>query len=167
MVVVVIMGVLATLGFASLRKQVTAAWNVEGLSMVQSIRAAQERWRAEHMIYLDVSTVDQWYPRDPRGSKDKFPFYFPNDGEHVDQNAWLMLRPTVSGPVRFGYLVNAGNSGAAMTPANTPGPSVTWPTPADNWFVIQAIGDADGDGDSAYYRASSLGGDVFVQNSGE
>jgi prepilin-type N-terminal cleavage/methylation domain-containing protein len=166
MVVVIIAGVLATVGFASLRKQVTAAWSAEGLSMVQSIRAAQERWRAEHMIYLNVSTPDQWYPYDPRdtpGQAHAF-FFDPSTIAHVNQNAWLMLRPTVAGPVRFGYLVNAGNSGEAMTAPSSPGPSVTWPTPTDNWFVIQAIGDTNGDGACSYYGASSLDGEVFIQN---
>jgi Tfp pilus assembly protein PilE len=166
MVVVIIAGVLATVGFASLRKQVTAAWSAEGLSMVQSIRAAQERWRAEHMIYLDVSTAGLWYPRDPRTTPGRAHTFFfdPSTFGHTDQNAWLMLRPTVAGQVRFGYLVNAGNAGAAMTTPTSPGPATTWPTPTDNWFVIQAIGDTDGDGACSYYGASSLDGEVFVQN---
>ena len=66
--------------------------------------------------------------------------------------------------MRFGYQVNAGFATEAMTPASAPGPAVTWPTPSDNWFVIQAIGDTDGDGSCVYYRASSLSGDIFVQD---
>jgi hypothetical protein len=167
MVVVVITGILAALGFASLRKQSEAAWHAEGLSMVQSIRAAEERWRAEHMMYLDVSKKDsQWYPTDPRTTPRTInPFYYePGTGKHADQERWFQLRPTVSGGVRFGYLVNAGHSGEAMTVPSVPGTSVTWPTPPDNWFVIQAIGDTDGDGDCVYYRASSLSGEVSVQD---
>ena len=41
MVVVVIAGILAALAFASLRSQMTAAWQSEGLTMVQSIMAAE------------------------------------------------------------------------------------------------------------------------------
>ena len=166
MVVVVIMGILAGIAFASLRKQVSAAWQAEGLSMVQSIRAAEERWRAEHMMYLNVSHPAEWFPVDPRdtpGQLHSF-FYTPGSGEHQDQELWLQLRPTVSGGVRFGYLVNAGYANAAMTLPSAPGPSVTWPTPPDNWYVIQAIGDTDGNGSCVYYRASSLSGDVFVQD---
>jgi hypothetical protein len=166
MVVVIITGVLASVGFASLRKQVNAAWQAEGLSMVQSIRAAEERWRAEHMMYLNVSSADQWYPTDPRDTPGQIsPFFFPpGSGTHIDQERWFALRPAVSGGVRFGYQVNAGYAGGAMTAASSPGPAVTWPTPPDNWFVIQAIGDTDGNKGCVYYRASSLSGDVFVQD---
>jgi hypothetical protein len=47
------------------------------------------------------------------------------------------------------------------------GPAVTWPTPPGNWYVIQAIGDADEDGDISYYRASSLNGQVHSIDHGE
>jgi type IV pilus assembly protein PilA len=171
MVVVVIMGILATLGFASLSKHVSAAWGVEAMNMVQSIRAAEERWRSEHMTYLNVSTDPQgWYPVDPsvvsnRRTEHAF-YYEPGSTAHADANNWLLLRPTTPGPVRFGYLVNAGHPGTAMT-VPSGGPSVTWPAPPDNWYVIQAIGDTDGDGTLSYYRASSLDSEVFTQNHGE
>lgn len=168
---VVITGVLATLAFASLRQHVNASWGAEALNMVQSIRAAEERWRSEHMMYLNVSTPDTWYPTDPREADSpsaQRQFFYPvDDSSHADNANWLLLHPTTPGPVRFGYLVNAGPGGGTMT-APTLGPAITWPTPApDNWYVIQAVGDVDGDGEASYYRASSLSGDVFSVNHGE
>jgi type II secretory pathway pseudopilin PulG len=168
--VVAITGVLATLAFASLRAHVGAAWGAEALNMVQSIRAAQERWRSEHMMYLDVSTDDNWYPRDPRTdptARQAF-YYAPDDDTHINGLDWLQLRPTAPGAVRFGYLANAGTADTTMTPAASPGPAAVWPaSPTDNWYVIQAIGDPDGDGVVSYYRASSLTGDVVAVNHGE
>lgn len=165
MVVVVIAGVLATLAFASLRKQVNAAWHAEGTAMVQSIRAAQERYRSEHMLYLDVSTADAWYPADPREEAQMIrPFYFQNTGEHIDQDRWLALRPAAPGPVRFGYLVNAGPGGTPMTDAAKPGSAVTWPDNNNDWYVIQAIGQTDGDEDCIYLRASNLRADILVED---
>lgn len=169
MTVVVITGILATIGFASLRHYASAARGTEALNMVQSIRAAEERWRTEHMMYLNVSTNSAWYPRDPRTApRDTVQafYYPPGDGRHADSDTWLLLRPTAPGPVRFGYLVNAGAAGSTMT-VPSGGPSVTWPTATDNWYVIQALGDVDGDGDLSYYRTSSLNGEVFTQNHGE
>jgi type IV pilus assembly protein PilA len=169
-VVVVIMGILATLGFASLRKHVSSAWGVEALNMIQSIRGAEERWRSEHMMYLNVSAAGAWYPFDPtepsnRRMSHAF-FYEPGSSDHGDADNWLQLHPTVPGPVRFGYLVNSGLAGNAMTTPSA-GDAVTWPVPPDNWYVIQALGDTDGDGSESYYRASSLNGEVYVKNAGE
>jgi prepilin-type N-terminal cleavage/methylation domain-containing protein len=170
MVVVVITGVLATIGFAAVRKHVSSARGAEALNMVQSIRAAQERYRSEHMMYLNVSSPgESWYPVDPTASGNEntqSPFFFPVGTGHIDNNAWLALRPTVTGPVRFGYMVNAGAAGAAMTDPSG-GPTIVWPTPTDNWYVIQALGDTDGNGVVSYYRASSLDGEVYVDNAGE
>jgi prepilin-type N-terminal cleavage/methylation domain-containing protein len=168
MVVVVITGLLASLGFASLRSQVKAAWSAEATSTMQGIRAAEERWRTEYMMYADVSTAGLWYPGDPSSDAgEQRPFFFaPGSGQHPNQEGWLALRPTVAGPARFGYLVNAGVAGEVMTVPSA-GSAITWPVPPDNWYVIQAIGDTDGDGVLSYYRASSLNGDVFVENPGE
>ena len=163
--VVVIAGVLAALAFASLRKQVNAAWHAEGTSMIRSIVAAEERWRSEHMLYLDVSTAGMWYPADPRLDPTRLsPFYFPALGAHPNQQGWLALRPTVSGPVRFGYLVNAGPGGTPMTDPTAPGPDVTWPANNNDWYVIQAIADTNGDGNCIYMRASSLRMDVYIDD---
>jgi prepilin-type N-terminal cleavage/methylation domain-containing protein len=173
MVVVLITGVLATLGFVSLKGQVKAAWAVEGLNMVQSIRAAQERWRGEHMLYLDVSDADDsWYPMDPREPTNReqmFSFYYePGSGVHVDQEDWLLLRPEAPSAVRFGYKVNAGSAGVAMPVPEVAGSGVAIPSPpAHNWYVIQAVGDTDWDGNTSYYIATSLSMHVFSVNAGE
>jgi hypothetical protein len=168
--VVTITGILATIGFASLRGYVTAAWGAEALNMVQSIRGAQERWRSEHMTYLNVSSApDNWYPVDPAVEENRgkqFSFFAAPGDSRPDADAWLQLRPTVAGPVRFGYLVNAGAAGATMTTPST-GPAVTWPTPPDNWYVIQARGDTDGDGALSSYLAGSINGDVLTKDHGE
>jgi len=169
MVVVAITGLLASLGFASLRSQVKAAWSAEAISTVQAIRAAEERWRTEYMMYVNVSQpTGLWYPGSPISDPgEQRPFFFaPGSGEHPNQEAWLALRPSVAGPARFGYLVNAGVTGEVMTVPSA-GSAITWPIPVDNWYVIQAIGDTDGDGVLSYYRASSLNGEVFVENPGE
>jgi prepilin-type N-terminal cleavage/methylation domain-containing protein len=168
MTVVVITGILATLAFGALSGQVRAARGAEALNMVQSIRGAEERYCSEHMMYLDVSTAGLWYPVDPSaGTNRDSERAFYDGGAHTDSVKWLQLRPTAPGAVRFGYLVNAGTTGGTMTAPTSPGPTITWPTPTDNWYVIQAIGDADRDGALSYYRASSLDGEVFSVNHGE
>lgn len=169
MVVVIITGILAALGFASLRAYVTSSWGAEALNMVQSIRAAQERYRSEYMVYLDVSEPGgSWYPQDPtqEGNRGTIMPFYDADGTHGDSPNWMRLRPTAPNAVRFGYVVNAGAPNVPMTDV-LGGPEFTWPTPTENWYVIQAIGDTDGDGDTSYYRASSLDGEVYSTNHGE
>jgi prepilin-type N-terminal cleavage/methylation domain-containing protein len=171
MTVVVIMGILAGVGFASLRGHAKAARSAEAIAMIQSIRGAQERWRAEHMMYLDVSTNESWYPRDPQDDASRnieSAFYSPpGTSPHNDGDRWLALRPTVSGPVRYGYLVNAGVADDTMAPTAF-GPAVTYPaTTPDNWYVIQALGDMDGDGTYSYYFATSLDGAISSINAGD
>lgn len=169
MVVVVIVGILATVAVVALRRLIQGSHSAEALSMIQSIRAAEERWRSEHLVYLDVSTSGTWYPVDPStvsGGRRKTTFF--GTGSHADDARWKLLSPTVPGPVEFGYQVRAGMPGQAMTaPAITIPSGFAWGTPTEHWYVIQAKGDADRDGTAAFFMASSLKADIFRQNEGE
>jgi prepilin-type N-terminal cleavage/methylation domain-containing protein len=171
MVVVVIVGILASTGIAAMRKHTNASRSSEALAMVQSIRAAEEQYRALRMLYLNVSTTGNagWFPRDPRDDGlVKVPFLTPaSAATHVDNAAWLTLSPTVSGPVQFGYKVNAGLPGQVMTAPDEVVSGTGWGTPTEPWYVVQAIADADSDGVTAYFLASSLTDAVYVTREGE
>lgn len=171
MVVVVIAGILAAIAVRSLTKHVSASHSIEALTMVQSIRAAQERYRSMHSVYLDVSQSNTWYPRDPsagHGGADKTTFFqAPGDAAHPDNARWLTLNPTVAGPVMFGYRTTAGLPGEGMTAPAVEVSGLNWPSTNEPWYVIEAIADADGDKVTAYYLASSINGEVFRQNEGE
>ena len=173
MVVVVIVGVLATIGVASFRARVFGSKTSEALAMIQSIRAAEERWKAENLRYLNVSTPGHWYPAKPSDRTQRAFFQSgtctPNPSPS-DDCRWKLLNPTVPGPVQFGYLVNAGGPSTSMTTldsdARPPGWN-GWPANGEHWYVIQAIADADGDGVYAKFVASSIRADVFRANDGE
>lgn len=164
MAVVVIVGVLATMAIVLVGKHVNAARTAEALAMVQSIRAAEESYRAENRRYLSVSqTLQDYYPAE-KPDKQKRAFYR-NAGQDLDLR-WNLLRPTVSGPVRFVYAVVAGDAGD--TP---PLPSITdkpaFAAARQPFYVIQAAGDADGDGQYCIVAATSLTGEIYVENDGE
>src|SRR5689334_5865953 len=55
MVVVVLVGVLATLAVYGVRKYILAAKSSEAVSMMSSIKAAEEAFKDETFVYLDVS----------------------------------------------------------------------------------------------------------------
>jgi prepilin-type N-terminal cleavage/methylation domain-containing protein len=171
MTVVVIMGTLAAIAGVSLRKHMRASRTIEVYNMIQSIRAAQERWRAEHMVYFDVTDEGGWYPWDPTSEEaqgKEHAFYYPaGSSANADSDKWLMLRPTVSGPVRFGYRTNAGAAGEDIPELAVDIPGLTWPPRRENWYIIQAIGDSDRDGDPSYFIASSFDGEVGSYNEEE
>jgi prepilin-type N-terminal cleavage/methylation domain-containing protein len=175
MTVVVIVSIIATIGMVSLRSRVFGSKSTEALAMIQSIRVAEERWKAENLQYLDASVSGIWFPADPRvdTKAKKRSFY---SATHADAAAWAALRPVVPAPVEFGYLVNAGPPSTAMK-APAVG-SVTWPPVcnpgtlppacnAEHWYVIQAVADLDHDGVPAYFLASHIKGDIFRMNAGE
>ncbi len=166
MVVIVIVGVLAAVGITIFRKHIFSSRSGEALAMVQSIRAAQERWRAEHHGYLDVSTtMDSTYPMAAPGKT----LYHWDQPAGADYQRWRLLAPTVSGPVQFGYTVRAGAPFTNVVAPSSAGQPV-FPAPAqvlEPWYVIQAKGDTDADGSFAYYVATSFSGEVYRENEGE
>lgn len=177
MTVVVIVSVLAVVGIVALRNRVFGSKATEALAMIQSIRAAEERWKAENLQYLDCSPSSAWFPADPtKDTKAMKRNFYVLPGSHTDQACWAALRPVAVGPVEFGYLVNAG---PPDVPMRTPQQAViTWPPPCgpttsppvcngDHWYVIQAIADLDHDGIPAYFLSSHLKGDILRVNEGE
>lgn len=166
MVVVVIVGVLAAIGVMTFRKHVFSSRSVEALAMIQSIRVAQEGWRAEHMTYLDVSTtMDSTYPMATPGKT----LHHWNQSSGADFARWQLLNPSAPNPVQFGYTTKAGPPFTAMVNPSS-GAQPGWPAAAqvtEPWYVIQAKGDTNADGTFAYFVAASLNGEVFRENEGE
>jgi prepilin-type N-terminal cleavage/methylation domain-containing protein len=162
--VVTIVGVLSTTAIVLVGRHVRASRTVEAISMVQSIRAAEERYHSENRTYLSVSTslTDYQPVTNPDGERRSF-----YTGGGPKDGLWRMLGPTVPGPVRFGYAVVAGTSATQMATPSTDSQPV-WPTPTQNWYVVQASsGDPEGDGRTCYVVGSSLSGEVYVENEGE
>lgn len=164
MAVVTIVGILASMAVVLVGNHVKASRTNEALSMVQSIRAAQESFRAENRRYLSVSTsLTEYYPAaTPDGRKRAF---FRNGGQELDQR-WNMLRPTVTGPVRFVYAVVAGDSGDTVPVPNIAN-KPNFPTATGPFYVIQAAGDADEDSTYCIVAATSFSPENYVENEGE
>ena len=175
MTVVTIVGILAVIGVASFRARVFGSKTTQALAMMQSIRAAEERWRADNLTYLNVTQTGTWYPATPtaRTKRMFFSNTSPNCGVPVvntDDCRWKLLNPAITGPTEFGFMLTAGPPGTAMTapqPQARPSNWNGWPTNNEHWFVLQAIADADGDGVFAKFLSSSFRGDVYRENEGE
>ena len=161
--VVAIMGILATLAIMGVRKHLQDARSLESKAHIQAIRSAQEARRAETGVYLNVSTTAgvNWYPAAPDGQVRAW-----RSTSHVDATRWRVLGASRPEGVRFGYLVNAGAPGAAMTTLQTaeqPG----WPATVDPWYVIQAAGDQDNDDINMLVAASSINAELYIENDHE
>jgi len=165
MVVVTMVGVLSVLGVAAFRKQISSSKTSEALSVVQALRAAQETYRSENQVYLDVtSNGANWYPTDQFGELRHS--WRINPSSHDDGAAWAALNANVTQPVQFRYLVDAGGPGVALPTLALPNPP-TLGTPSDSWYVIQARADFDSDETYCDVLAWSHSTEVFVRNDGE
>jgi prepilin-type N-terminal cleavage/methylation domain-containing protein len=163
MVVLTIVGVLAAVGITLLRGRVNGAKASEAGGMIQSIRAAEERWRAETTAYLDVSTsIRSWYPMATPSSIR----YHWVQSTGSDFAKWQLLDPVVPNPVQFGYAVKAGPPGVRPPDVDLTSPP-TYPIPTYPWYLIQARADVDEDGVPCICAASSFTGEVVCQNEGD
>ncbi len=158
--VVAITGILAMIGVMLVRKHFQEAKSGEAVAIMQAIRAAQEARRAETGTYQDCSPTALWYPATPDGNLRAWKF------AHADAARWATLDISRPEGTRFGFLVNAGNPGTAVTaPVTTNKP--TWGTPTDPWYVIQAAGDRDQDTTLSLFVAASFNAEIYTENDGE
>lgn len=161
--VVSIVGILAAVAVVLVGGHIKASRTAEALSMVQSIRAAQESYRAENRGYLSASSsLTDYYPAIPDGKQRAF---YQNGSTPLDQR-WSLLRPVATGSVRFGYAVVAGNSGEAVPVPSIASPP-TFATPNGPFYVIQAASDMDEDKVFGYVVATSFRPETYVENEGE
>jgi type IV pilus assembly protein PilA len=161
MVVVSIVGVLATVAIVSFRRYVMSSKIVEATAMVQSIRVAQEAWKGTNGGYLNVSgTLGTYHPSVTPGEAKRS---FWSASPDVLETRWRLLNPVVPGPVQFVYSVVAGAPGVTMPPPNLPGAGALG-VAADDWYVIQAQGDPDGNGAMAVCASSSISDEVVCDN---
>jgi prepilin-type N-terminal cleavage/methylation domain-containing protein len=161
--VVVIVGILATLGLVAYRKFITSSKTSEGIYMVGSIRAAEESYRAETMRYIDVTSgFSKSYPAEKPGA---FKSAWDNP-THTDYPNWRQLGARADSPVYYGYKVAAGLAGQTP-PALGIASSPTWPATTEPWYIIESKGDVDGNGVFSFVTGSSFTGEIYVEAEGE
>jgi type IV pilus assembly protein PilA len=164
MAVVAIVAILATLGIYGVKKYILSSKSTEAIQMLGAIKAAQEQYRAETYRYLDVSGQNRltYYPHaTPTNSA-----YAWGDVSGAEGKAYRELGVSTDAPVRFVYGCAAG-SGNVAVPA--PGMTVAnWPAAVQQpWYVVQALGDLDGDGVQSVYVSSSFTSRIFSDKEGE
>jgi prepilin-type N-terminal cleavage/methylation domain-containing protein len=168
MIVVAIVSVLATVAIYGVTKYTRSAKASEATETLAAIRVAQELYRQETFVYLDVSagSLANLHPRStPDGDK----VDFGGDGDDAALAArFRELGVETSGPVYFSYGVVAGRAGESFPEVPTEKTDFNFPAdPADPFYVAIAKGDLDGDGNFSYFLTHSLSSEVYMENEGE
>jgi type IV pilus assembly protein PilA len=171
MTVVVLVGILATLAVYGVRKYILSAKSGEAVSMMASIKSAEEAFKDETFVYFDVSTSfadTNWYPMtNPGHIKVQW-----GAGDTTLQRNWQVLGVRPDGPVQFAYAVVAtapGGTPPAVPTKTKDNNAFRLPATASQWMYIAAAkSDLGGrDGVSTVVLSHSLSSEIFVENEGE
>lgn len=168
MMVVVIMGILATLATYGVRKYILSARSSEAGVVLNAIRGAQEAYRQDTFVYLDVSGGD-FANLHPSATPGNFKRNWAGDGAIPATSAnFRELGVQVSGPVWFSYGVVAGRTGTDVPNPPTEKQDFNFPATAPEPFYIAiAKGDLNGNGKFSYALAHSWSHEVYIENEGE
>ena len=164
MVVVVIVGVLAALAVVGYRKLVNSSHTSEATHMVQAIRVAQESYRAEAGAYANISTsMNGLCPVHAMGTKAPW-----DPSCNGGSATWSVLAVHADGPVLFKYATMAGKGGTSL-PALPTGSTAgsLGGTPANDWFLVSAISDIDGNGVNCVVVGTSWSNQIYVDRESE
>jgi prepilin-type N-terminal cleavage/methylation domain-containing protein len=161
MVIVVIVGVLATIGTYGVIKYVRVSKTSEAYGMILDIKASEEAVMEETFQYTGLNDYTSWHPSDPPG--DFKASWSRNTGEA--KTIFNRIGVKSPGNTYFTYTVVAGAAGD-----NIPTPPInlrmTSPSPSP-FYVVVAKGDLDGDGLFSYAVGNSFGSNIRVENEGE
>jgi prepilin-type N-terminal cleavage/methylation domain-containing protein len=158
MIVVAIMGVLATLAAYGVRKYVLEAKRGEAVGMLTQIRAAEESYRDERFVYLGRGDFTMWTPTsDPGGSKNG---WLSGTDDQMRQ-MFLQLGVMPDGPVEYSYAVVAGTVGSPV-PDTLIEPKPDIPNPTGPFYIAMGKADLNNDGSYTYAIAYSGNNNVVL-----
>lgn len=155
LVVVVIVAILAAIAVPAFVSQVRRTQMLDCFRMVNAIRIAEDSWYSRQQQYL----ATPFNPAASPSGTTLVPF-------DTAEPSWRRLGVVVDGMQRFQYRVLAGT-------ATTPWPAGVTLRDGEPWYVVQALGDLDGDGtqvfveaypeSEGFYIGSGLGGPSLPQ----
>jgi len=168
-IVVAMVGILATLATVGYRRYLSSAKTGEATALIGSIKSAQEAFKSETFRYLDVSNgeLDVPYPQgalsDVGASK-----YSWEEGLPVPaRKNFKTLGVSSTAPVLYGYATVAGAASDALPDLPLDFDTPEWSPPGGPWYLVVAMGDLDGDGKYSGYASSSMSAQIAALNPGE
>lgn len=170
MIVVAMVGVLAALAIVGYRKYLNSAQASEAKAIIQGIRAGEESYKSEMLVYLSCSgSLTDYYPHNPTVTQNdsRMNWIQPADVRYSNGvNGWQLLNVSSDGPVRFGYAVVAGIGPAAPPALVGYKVPIVWPAinPGIPWYVVQAANQRSPTSSVVLFVSSSLGGEIYGEN---
>jgi type IV pilus assembly protein PilA len=172
--VVIIVGVLATLAVYGVRKYILSSKTSEAISMMASIKSAEEAFKSETFTFLNVSgdfNDSNFYPSQQASNPtQKFGKHAWSvmGGSAVEQR-WRLLGVSPDGPVLFAYAVVAGGPGDPYPSLPTAKKDFNFPsTPSSPFYVAVAKADLGGSvGQFTYVLSHSYSSEIYIENEGE
>jgi prepilin-type N-terminal cleavage/methylation domain-containing protein len=167
MVVVCIIAILASLAVYGVGKYVRAAGTSEPMEIINSVRAAQESYKDETYGYLPVSTMSSYFPFGTTLPSNKKWSW--DNGNSTELKAWNQLGVHPSSVVAFGYACEAKNDNSSVLNKGQMGISqdLGYPANAQNWYIVRAASDRDGNGVAAIFIGSNFTDQIYGQNDTE
>jgi len=162
LVTVAMIGIMAALATVGYRRWLSSARTTEARELLLTIAAAQKLYFDETRGYLNCSS--SWNDHFP-GKPGAYKRDFDNKG-HAKYKCWKLLGVRVDSPVNMAYTVRAGTASQTPPPSSVPG--IKWPAITTPWWVAQAAGDQDENGQLSYFMTSSFNaGEIFSVNETE
>jgi len=159
-IVVAIIGILAAIAIPVYRSYVLRSKASEAYTVLQGIREKEEAYYAEYRQYTGAIPL---YPRNNCACSNETMNWDLGDGS-AEAKRWLQLGFSPGGPTYYSYQVSSyfDEDGSESGTARLDDLGTTWPAVAKPWFMVEACGDLDCDGDEAHYYISSANKNVYT-----
>ncbi len=166
-IVVVIVGVLAMIAVAGYRKLVLSSKVTEARSMLQGIRVAQEGYKAERGVYVNIGTTG--CPESDITKTGKFKKQWDPTCTGGGGSTWAVLQIHADGPVQFQYMTIAGVGGAPAGLGDWVGGLANLSTNNRAWYIASAMANLDDNDTTAPTElvTTSNGNEIYVRNEGQ
>jgi prepilin-type N-terminal cleavage/methylation domain-containing protein len=165
MIVVAIIGILATLAVFMFTKHVAKAKASEVPALFAELKIREQQYHLENEQYLSTgANDDDYFPSaTPPGSS-------PQSYSRDDNAAWKSLKVNSDKTQLYCVYVaiaGLGDDDANIGPKADGAPFNLTEAPATNWYYLMAECDFDGDGNTSIYYALSDTEGTIVSNPGE
>ncbi len=163
MIVVVIIGVLATMATVGYRKYINSAKTAEAREVIGSIAAAQEAYKDDTFRYLNVTgDAESYYPADDTTSGRVMVMWGGVTGcGQVCLDNFNTLGVKMTSPARFRYASTAALTGAIAGGGHAAFYAID--DPKRPWYIVKAVSDLDGNGTFSVFIKSSENTEIIAQ----